>query len=142
MSDHLFRSVERAGRAPQPDVFIRLGETSIDDPPLGRRILIVRVGELRSVDHQLGCDDDLAAGKGEFDQVAFGEAGLAPHACGDSHLTFVLDSSSGVHKGLNFRNPEFRTPDGRISDLLTCPIYRCCAVPAASPEELAAILAG
>lgn len=109
--------VKRAVNPAVLDVVIGLGQTSVDDPALRRCVFIVCVLELRALDHQLGGDDDLAALKREFHEVALREAGLVTEAGRDGHLALVLNFGGGVHKKLkgSFRKSGIPTSKCRIA---------------------------
>ncbi len=61
MGDHFFGGIKNWGEPAGFDILVCLGQASVDNFALGRRVFVISGGKFGAVDDQLGCDDDLAA---------------------------------------------------------------------------------
>src|ERR1035438_8059234 len=69
-SQQLIDSIEFWGNTTFADVLQAFCELGVDDAALGRRVFVIGCGELGTVDHQLGGDDDFFANCPDFHKIA------------------------------------------------------------------------
>ena len=74
VGDKFLMDLKRPGYPAGFDVGVGLGQARINDTTLGRRVFAVSAAEPRVVNQELRSNDDFAALKSGFDQVAFGNA--------------------------------------------------------------------
>jgi hypothetical protein len=90
VSDKFLMDLKRSGYPAGFDVGVGLGQARINDATLGRCVFAVGAGELRAVNQEFRSNNDFAALKSGFDQVAFGNAGQGTQPNGQRHLTFAV----------------------------------------------------
>jgi len=74
VGDKFLMDLKRSGYPTGFDVGVGLGQARINDATLGRCVFAVGAGELRAVNQEFRSNNDFAALKSGFDQVAFGNA--------------------------------------------------------------------
>ena len=130
-SGHLFRSIDRAQDAAVPDVFVGLCQPGINNAALCRGVLIMGVGKLGAVNHQLGCEHHLAA---------FGYADRGAETAGNViwPLRWILTRVVTKQKFPSVRKSESRTSEESIAVLALASPGRCWAGSLAWPNRRAA----
>ena len=58
------------------DVFVGFGQPGVNNLSLLRRVLVVGVWKLGTVNNNFGCDDNLSVLKRKLNKVALGQTGL------------------------------------------------------------------
>jgi hypothetical protein len=107
-NSHLVSRVEGTIGPAELDIRVGFAEAGIDDPALGRRILIIDIGKFGSVNHHLGSEYNLASQHRRFNQVAFGYAYGGAETARQSHLALAVNFNESGHHEEIFNPKESR----------------------------------